>query len=356
MNCICNPSIQVDKTKFFLSDNPPIDHVLPNDIVCKVFHDNILQYITPTLKSEIMEFISFHDCIDEGNTTELSEESFNRFLSIPCFIGILFFQNKVIGTMFSVPFNAKINNLSTFITTYTTFLCIHRHHRNKGLAMILIRAIMKEGYKFYNLNHGYYITSNIHHPINSKLQSWYRPINIKNSSDAGFSIESFLRPNDRNNSSSLSRQKIAYHVSKPSVLPFKAQESNYDEILKFLQKGIVHLDPSPQDYIHLCNFFDVYIVPNLGFFMIFPMTSLISSSRKRVRNANLALMVGDLLPHALWIASQNKYDLLYGWCLGDITPPKVSAVRGHITTADLHLEFYNTSSVISNSDLFLPLF
>jgi len=79
------------------------------------------------------------------------------------------------------------------------------------------------------------------------------------------------------------------------------------------------------------------------------MVSIISSSGKSVRNAQLALMIGDVLPQALWLANENKYDLLYGWCGGDITSECVSNIKGLITVAKSYLKLYNTRFNIPNN-------
>lgn len=323
---------------------------------CVIYHPLHLDGtfgLTPntTTKRDMVQFVSEHDCTDSGNVTELSPESLDRFCSTPSFIGVLTHNNDIVGTMITPIFRAQYKGTS-IITTYTTFLCIHKSHRSSGLAMGLIRAIMKEGYVRYGINHGYYLTFAAHHSISTKIESWYRPINIKTAGDAGFTLQSFSARGDRGNA----RQRLAYHVPKPSVLPVKAAPETYDIILKILQSGDLYLTPTKQELEWLCRCFDVYTVGTHSLFMLFPMVSLISSTGKRVRNAQVALMIGDALPQALWIANGAGYDLLYGWCSSEVTATRVTNIRGLVTMTGAYMESYNTRILIPNDRMMVPIF
>lgn len=391
MNCVLNSSLVPSEehcsmlsSSFYISEKPPPDFILPSDMSCKMYHpitiDGIpCDVIDPDMQIKIMDFIKTHDCTDSGNITELSQESLNRFLLIPCVIGILFHNDQIVGTMISVILRVHYSDKESegldLLTTYTTFLCIDTSFREKGLAMALIRGIMKEGYVRYGINHGYYMTAEVHHHISSKIESWYRPINIQKAIGAGFTLGTFARKGDRR---AAIRQKIAYHIGKPNIIPVKASRSSYEKVLRIFRKhnskdsnhetctcthphpnmdaNTLYLNPTLIEYECMCRCFDVYIVGDDSLFMLFPMDSVISSTQKRVHNAQLALMIGDVLPHALWIASESGYDLLYGWCGSDITHERVINTRGLITTAESHLEFYNTKKLIPNNNMMTPIF
>lgn len=360
MNCSENSSLtshsEGGNCSFYISENPPPDIILPSDISCIIHHPLSLDGITSASldvesRNAIIDFIKTHDCTESGNITELSIESFDRLSTTPCFIGTLLKHNEIIGTMITLIFRAKKDNLE-FITTYTTFLCIHMDYREMGLAMILIRSIMKDGYLRYGIHHGYYMTSDTHHPIHNEIKSWYRPINIKKAQEAGFTLQNFDKRGDRRPTAA--RQKLAYHISKPSVLPVRASYENAMMIIG-TRPGLC-INPTPKEFIWLSNCFEIYTVGNYGMFMLFPMTTFISQTGKRVRNAQLTMMIGDVLPHALWIANEKCYDLLYGWCGSDITKDRVTSIRGLVTTAKSYLELYNTKSVIPNNDMIVPIF
>lgn len=338
---------------------------MPDNIKCVIYHplnfNGVIEdSIDNDMKNKLIKFINTHDRTDSGNVTELTPESLERFLSIPGYIGILHQKEKLIGTMFTILLRAEYKSPELqrheniqLITSYTTFLCIDKNFRNKGLAMILIRAIMKAGDDRYNIQHGYYMTFDKHHDINNKIESWYRPLNIKNATNAGFVLENVSRSTDRDPSI---RQKLYYRVNKPSIIPRKVSIDDYEKIAPILKNGSLYLIPTKKEFGYLCKCFDIYVVENDKLFMLFPMTSLISSTNKRVRNAQLACMIGDVLSAAIWIANEEKYDLIYGWCASDTTIDNVKNNHGLITTAVSYLEFYNTKHIIPNNQLMLPLF
>lgn len=365
MNCPLNTSLNQVESSFYISQKAPPDFILPPGITCKIYHPLHMdgskgEPISQDSKNAIMKFIREHDRTDSGNTTELSQESFARLTSTATVIAVLYKEgdlgtsNEIIGTMFSIIFRAQTSGNCDLITSYTTFLCVANEFRDAGLAMALIRAIMKEGYIRYGIMHGYYMTADHHHRIHSKIDSWYRPINVQKASDAGFTLESFSRSNDRG--SIVNRQKIAYHISNPSLLPTKVTSDSYGKVLRILKKGDFYLNPTPVEFSALCKCFDIYTVGNDSLFMLFPMSIVIGSTGKKIRNAQVPLMIGNVLPQALWVAAENKYDMLYGWCGGDITPERVSGIRGLITTATSFVELYNTQTMIPINKFMVPLF
>lgn len=369
MNCVLNPNLDKNNGDFLISQEAPVDFILPSNMSCKVYETIKLtgssgDTIDLQLKEEIMNFIKINDCTDTGNVTELSNESLTRFLQTPGGITVLYYKNSIIGIMLSIILRCIYDNNSSkaiednsssslrslsLLSSYNTFLCVHKDYRNQGLAMIIIRAAMLAAYKEYRINHGYFMTMSPHQPINIKIESWYRPINVNKSRDAGFTLGTFRRKGDIK-----LLQRIGYFIAKPDVLPIKC--TNYNLVKKILSIGKFHLDPTEQEFQMLIKCFDIYTVNDNSLFMLFPMHSLICSTGKRVRNAQLALMIGDVMQHALFIAKEDNYDLLYGWCAGDITVERVQKSKGIITSAVTYLEYYNTAKIIKQNELFVPLF
>lgn len=336
---------------FYINSDPPSDVISPKDIICKIYHSNDL--LDKDLQINIMKFIKTNNCTDSGNVTELSVNSLERFISMPCIIGILFHNNIIIGTIFTIILRVNYKDDVNFLTSYTTFLCVDNNFRRQGLATILIRNIMIEGYSKYNVNHGYYMTYNIQHNINNKIQSWYRPINVKRLAAAGFTLPSLPSlQNDRNGT----RQRLSYHIATPQILPIKVTSADYQNVLNILKRGCLYLAPTQDEFEMMRKCFDIYTVGNHSMFMLFPMTSVISSTKKKITTAQLAMMVGDILSYALWVAKETDYDALYGWISGDITTDKVISARGLITTSESYIEFYNMNEIIPNDLITIPLF
>lgn len=315
----------------YIGQSPPPDFVLPDSFSCVVYtKDNLMPDIT---KLAMRYFISQHDRTGSGNITELSEESLNRIMEMPHLIAVLRDQKgDIVGVMVSLILHAKYKS-SDVLTTYNTFLCVRHEDRNKGYAMILIRAIMKTGYTF-GIMHGYYMVETTHHHNSHVIKSWYRPINTPKAKSAGYTLAAI------NPAASATAQRLTYHISKPKILPQKC--TKYAQFLKILKHGEFHLAPTYQEYQDMIKCFDIYIVDGTALFMLFPMTITIGESGKRMRNAHLALMVGDVLPQVMWICQEQNYDVLYGWCHGSITEENVSLVKGHITVANNMFEVYNT--------------
>lgn len=346
MNCPLNSSISLNNNALFINETGPPEYILPNDMKCEIYDSSL----NDETKLNIMQFIQTHDQTESGNVTELSVDSFTRILATPGIIAVLKHESKIIGTMISMFFRVQYNDFK-FMTSYNTFLCVDSKYREQGLAMILIRAIMKEGYNHHNINHGYYIAANYRHQIHCEIKSWYRPINIKKMVNAGFTVQTF----NKNMRDTQIQQRLAYHIPKPNILPIKVTDKLYNLICKLLKKeNAIYLTPTMSEYRKLCHCFDIYIVGDYGLFMLFPLTCLISGTGKRVNSAQLALMIGDILPHILWIAQENKCDLLYGHCMGDVTEERVIGSRGLVTTGKSYLELYNTKIPVPN--MLVPIF
>jgi hypothetical protein len=304
----------------------------------------------------MIQFLKIHDRTASGNTTELTPEMLARIKLTPCLIGLLYDPDQLIGTIFTFMF--QTSHISTPDTTawtaYTTLLCVHNSYRDRGLAMILIRATTIAIYTEYGSNDGYYLTAEIHHPIHNKIEAWYRPVNVKRALAAGFELPTFQRPGARG--STLARQELAYRIPKPPHEPLKAGPSDYGRVLKLLRQGSFFLAPTYDQYIDLTQAFDIYIVGTTKLLILFPMTTLIGETGRRVRNLQVALMIGDALGEALWIAQIHKYDLVYGWCVGAMTGARIDAIKGLVALGSPVLEFYNIREPIPNSELRIPIF
>lgn len=350
MNCPLNEEM-TPGFGLYCSSAPPPDYVLEPDCTCTVYHPTTLDdrpgiAIDLATRESIMAFIEQHDVTSSGNVTELSHENFTRLLLAPTVLAVVRRDHNIIGTMFSLPLRLK-HDKKNMLSSYTTFLCVAQSQRTSGLAMVLIRAVMKFGYEWYGINHGYYMTPEVHHPIHNLVKSWYRPINLKRSREAGFALQPFA---------TVDHERRAYHIGTPKLIPIKASAREYELVLTLLRTHELRLAPTHYEWSQLCDCFDIYIVPNRGLFMLFPLSVYVAETGKKVRIAQLALMVGEVLVQALFVAGRDKYDLLYGRYVGDVTVSRVAQIRGQTTVSNEYLEFYNTRTIIPNDQLALPIF
>lgn len=298
----------------------------------------VLDMQTPHMET-VQKFIKEHDTVG-SNITELSNQTLNRLKRGQTMVSLAFDQEMLIGCMFSIVFRVTDNN-NTFYTSYTTFLCVHRDYRSKNTALALIRDVMNNGYQLWGVNHGYYM-SLIPRMVGCTIKSWFRPIKLNKMLAAGFQLHN----PDKSGKSGI-RQQLYYKVSKPSNLPIK------NGIWK-CTSGF-HLSPTEAEWKMLCQVFDVYSC-QAGCFMLFPMTTYITSSKRRITNAQVVLACGDVLKEVVYTASQLGYDGLYGWCCGDVTEEKVKAIHGSITAAETRLEYHNYKEAVSVDKFYAPLF
>ena len=340
MNCVLNP--QCTGSSVYLSQEPPLEPDIPTGLTCQVF----ISELPAHHRKELTSFIRNEDQTSSGNVSLLTQDSLDRLLKGGAFVTILETEGQIIGSLISLPLRAICMDVE-ILTSYTFYLCIKRDWREKGLAMVLIRAMISSGYKHKQINHGYYMSSKIHHSINSPIQSWYRPLNLGKVKDAGFGL---LEVGGQ------VHQRLFYRVTQPVTLPIKVCSNDYDRVIKILSTSQYHLNPTFEEFNCLRQCFDIYIVSQTGVFFLFPVSVIISNRKKTCKNAHLALMVGDVLPQAIWAANQQSYDLLYGWIFGEITVERVTTSRGLITAGKNYLEIYNSGVRPEISNFNLPLF
>lgn len=301
-------------------------------------------YNTTTVKPlipSIITFISEYNITSNGNNTLLSLDTVNRILSGDSYFTLLYHQEHIIATMITIMLPVE-NNKGKFYSSYTSYLCIHPDYRQQKLSSLLIYSLRQY---LTDINHGYYLSAIDHHTGGKVIQAWYRPVNLINTIKAGFQIQSFSRPHDRNPKLALTRQKIAYNIIEPKVIAVKARPQDYTLVCNLLKSGDIWLSPSYKEYLKLCKVFDLYLVGDSGLFLLFPLHSIITSSRQRVFNYQLSLMIGDVMDSVLWTAKELKCDLLYGWLTADVTATTIMQTRGIIASGYLYLEFYQEAAI-----------
>ncbi len=304
--------------------------------------------------TEITTFINTHNMTSTGNITMLSPSTFNRFTHCP--IAILKITEQLIGILISVvlPINSHGRKL---YSSYNTFLCLHSAFQGQQLAPILI-ATMKEYLATKNITHTYFMTSKQHTLDNFPIKAWYRPINVVNSLKAGFELQSFARPQDRNPKLALTRQKIAYGINQPAIIGVKARVKDQQRVLKLLKLREEYLDVTGQEYKRLLQIFDIYIVADVGLYLLMPMTSKILSTGQIVNNYQLALMIGPVLDSVLWTVKELNADLLYGWTIADIDDLTIQPIRGILAAGDLFIESYSSvpGTIDNGNKWYFPVF
>lgn len=332
----------VSTPEFYISTQAPPGYTLPPNITCVVYsRENPL----PRDYFRLLErFTHEHNCTSSGNITELSLESLERFTCMPYACAVLSTAQEIVGLMIAVILRAA-HGTQDILTSYNTFLCVHTDYRSQSFAMILIRAIMLYGHE-HGVIHGYYLADNKHHTNNHALGSWYRVVNMAAAKSAGYTL--LVNPQ-----LSATAQRLTYHIPKPEILPRAA--TNFRAVNALLKRGKFHLRFTESEYRDVVRCFDVYCVSDRGLFMLFPITVTIRDSGKTVRNAHLALMIGDVFDQALWVCKEQNYCVLYGWYHGDITIQRVQERKGLTTVMSANFEVYNTCMTSSTIAEYMPI-
>jgi len=150
-------------------------------------------------------------------------------------------------------------------------------------------------------------------------------------------------------------QKLWYVVPtcQETIITASASDIDYERVSFLLKKGEIYLTLKKKDYLKLLEMFDIFLVDDVVLLMI-PITATVNGII--IRQYHLALMSGKGLDKALYLASQQRYDILTGWCCGDVTEADVIQEKGLITVVTAYLECYNASKMIAPADWFLPFF
>lgn len=296
----------------------------------------------------LVKFLKNNNNTYHTNTSELSIDTLSRLKNLPYIICLLYHDNNIVGSIMSVILETPI-----YFTSYTLFLCVHKKYRNQGFCKILINILTTRGQVNLSVNNGYFLRLNYGQ---KKLKSWYRPLNVKKIYNAGFTLKSFS--NGRDKKSCLSRQIVGYFIPEPPKLPTKATSSYIDyNNINYIFDTIEcqsKLKLTYEYYLQIIGCFDIYYI-GTKLFMIIPMSYRINKKKITIKSAQLSLMIGNLFTEAIYISQKLGYDILYGWCNGDITEKIVEGGVGHMSIDTMGLNFYNMTEC-QNGEFYLPLF
>jgi hypothetical protein len=300
-------------------------------------------------------FVNTYNHVHGCNITRINREIFDNIRTIESGLTILLLDEMLIGTIITLIYPFCYKDIDAR-TSYTTYLCIHPKFRNHGLAMALIRSSINIGATRAEYYHGYYLTPEPHWEPKRKMESWYRPINVKAALKAGFQMDTFNRGQKN---VSLKRLGLIYYVKEPnsSCVPVDPV-GDYTDAVKALKQKNFYMAPSMEEWQGMCRLYDIYRVVD-DFFFLFITEVEVIDTKEIVNNAYLALATSpDLLQHALWVSKQRECVLLCGLYFGYITHDKVFDDKGSTTTAESYLEMYNCRKEIDFSirQFHLPIF
>lgn len=329
-------------------------------------------------KDELIKFINANYQMDQDDNIEtIDADLLQRFENVNGQIIITRYTKtgRIMGCMFSVvtPLRANLNGELTEIAKhgYTTFMTVHKKLRKKGVCMMLIRGMVKYGYKdLGDVFCGYHLVPSAHTTTPVTVKSWFRPINLKKSRETGFQYKTFKTAKDRSDF----RDKFYYRIPKlgenVQCVKIKSNCKNFTEIyqkfLEMMSRKKLHYIPTESDFMEWCKNFDTHYVEICGniaaVFTVRKSEPFIVSTSKL---ANMALLIlfcsadaesADVAYKCLLkVVDEAKYDVLYGYELGDLTLDIAAQYHAGETSSNLYLEFYNNGLDLKPSEVMIPL-
>lgn len=140
------------------------------------------------VNAQLIEFINKNNQMYTGIYELVNEELFRTFTEIETYLGIIRYRKNgtILGVMLSVILDTTA--LTTTKFALTSYLCVHKSLRGKGLCMMLIRNMLKEAHKNGMLC-SYYLQEKPFSDSALKVERWMRPINVQRSLEKGFTFE-----------------------------------------------------------------------------------------------------------------------------------------------------------------------
>jgi hypothetical protein len=126
----------------------------------------------------------------------------------------------------------------------TTHLCVHMNHRDQGIAMALIRAVVDFGYTKYDTYSGYHYFSQLRTAAAIDIKPWFRVLNPIVAGKFGYELayKPLIASKSRNPDKLI---KMAYMITKPTnELVFRPTQV---EDFKHLIRRVISITPFTDD-------------------------------------------------------------------------------------------------------------
>ena len=218
---------QNEGNTFIISKEKPISYGGKKNI-------KVIKGLEVSEYDEFCSFIQNHNKMSTGNTTLLPKSELVKLLKLDNNVVLIRSNvgNKLIGTIMTIklPIRNKQDSKCEIITHgCTTFLSIHSKLRGNGLCMALIRGLV--GYGYEEKVYCDYHTVPLKIGNNSiKVNSWYRPIHLQNSTKLGFL---------HSNTNTKTRNRLKYKTNLQKGYSFsKITNTNSIESLNLYKKLI----------------------------------------------------------------------------------------------------------------------
>jgi hypothetical protein len=242
-------------------------------------------------------------------------------------------NDEILVFALSIPNTVILNNQKINISL-TTLLTTSLKYRNIGLAAYLIRSLIDHGY-YHNIPTGYHFISHPRNVSNISCQDYYRPLDIELAKEMGYQIPS-----------------LNYEVRPGSDYSIRATIFNDILILQSKNTFKLNLSLTDKEFDDLCkNVFCYTILCKNKIVGIVMYKSVLIHIHKVKKLCPIARMVyfetlskhrqHTLAKSIQHISEQNKYAVISGVCLGELSDEFMQKKYGLVISGQVYLDFYN---------------
>jgi len=159
--------------------------------------------------NELIQFIRNHNQMYTGIYELIDEKLLKSLFRLNIYVFILRYQktNKIMGCMMTVIFDTTTDfKKDDFKSPFalTSYLCIHKQLRSKGVCMLIIRKALQTAY-IENIYCSYYLEEKAFSTSGLLVKRWMRPINVQSAISKGFKFE---LPSEREKT----KRRLAYRI------------------------------------------------------------------------------------------------------------------------------------------------
>lgn len=326
--------------------------------------------------SEIIKFVNTNNQMYTGVYELIDEKLLNTFVGFETYMSIIRYKknNNIMGVMFAIICNTTALNTTKF--ALTSYLCIHKKLRGKGLCMMLIRYTLKEAHN-RNLYCSYYLQEKAFSGCALSVERWMRPINLESAIKKGFEFE--LPPK-----SNKTKRKYAYMIknSLPKEYSYNVIQTNKEitKSFKFVnelnstlsaqQTSRLSWKPTKKEWKSWCKsdaFDTLTLIKNnktIGVITIQKKQIFITETQCVANLTFIPYHLADiscdefsyriLLESAIMYSKDLGVDMLFAFESG-VFSKDVIQTNNFVTTGNMYIDFYNYRNSLTVSDVFVPL-
>lgn len=283
------------------------------------------------IKKELFRFIFDNGLSSSGNSYLVHPNTLSN--RVYTYLTNVNNNDEYLGFAVSIPHAIKFND-EIIETGLTTHLTVSLKYRKMGLARYLISDIINYGWS-NNIYTGYHYVSEAKSSSNILVYSYFRPLDIKKSLEAGYQFN-------------------PVNMALPSTSDYTIRESvigDFELLNKVKRKINIHLtEETFKNLQQDCKFYTTMRREKVtGIIGIKPVllrvarTNTLCNIARVVYLETLDRHVYQSISKMIKHLSTGEYTVMSGVCFGNLVNENTKHSVGIITSGKLYLDFYNLS-------------